>query len=61
MPDEQGNYHFANGCVIARASNVPGKWVAYWPKGIPLRGDNDERSYFDSLDEIMAIFIDAGY
>lgn len=61
-PDPKcGAYFFENGCVIQPAFNVPGKFRAFWPNGVALRGDNDEVSYFDSPEEVLAIFIDAGY
>lgn len=60
-PDHNGNYLFKNGCIIQPAFNVPGKFLAYWPYGVALRGDNDELSFFDSPEEVLAIFIDAGY
>lgn len=36
------------------------KWVAHWADRTPLRGDNDERSYFDTPEEAAAALIAGG-
>lgn len=45
---------FTDGSAAYSSSNVAGKFVAHWDDRTPLRGDNDERSYFDSVDEAAA-------
>ena len=46
-------FRFPDGSAIYRA-NQYGKWVGHWADKTPLRGDNDERSFFATADEGIA-------
>ncbi|MHC5541369.1 hypothetical protein ACYOEI_24370 [Singulisphaera rosea] len=55
-PDQHGRYQFADGSVIQPSSR--GKYIAFWPNRVPLRGDNDETSYFNSPEEAAVPILD---
>lgn len=51
---------FPDGSSVQPSLYVRGKWLAWWADRTPLRGDNDERSYFHSADEAVAALIEGG-
>jgi hypothetical protein len=46
--------------MVWKSARSPGKWQACWEDGTPLRGDNDETSYFDSAAEAIKALSEGG-
>ena len=59
-PDDRGCYRFPDGCQVGPSLSVHGKWWATWADKTPLRGDNDETSFFASAEEAMAALAEGG-
>jgi len=51
---------YADGCRIWPSTAIKGKWMACWADRTPLRGDNDETSYFASAEEAAAALAEGG-
>jgi hypothetical protein len=52
---------YPDGAKIWRCqSPLEKKWKACWADGTPLRGDNDEVSFFDSAEEAAAALAEGG-
>lgn len=45
------NFRTMRGTVDPQSVFNSEKWIACWADGTPLRGDNDEISYFDTAQE----------
>ena len=59
-PDAQGGYVYPDGCAIWPSCSRRGKWVAHWANRALLRGDNDEKSFFDSPEEAAKALLKGG-
>lgn len=57
IPNAAGSYVFPDGSKIVKQHH---SWAAYWSNGVPLRGDNDERSYFQTPKDAARCLDEAG-
>lgn len=60
MAEERQYQQFPDGSAVGEAVGVPGKWQGRWCDGTPMRGENDQTSYFPTKEEAIQALVAGG-